>query len=169
MEQRCVFCGIVAKQIPAKVVYENENCIAFLDINPRSKGMTLLVPRQHYKEFDENLPISTAIFQSAEIVGKMIKESLQPQTIDFSIIPSKEVPHFHLRVYPVYENETPLIENQPIKMDEKELDEIAEKLRAVKIVTEEPQKPEEKVEEKPEPQGRSPEEVEWIKRELGLA
>jgi len=127
--------------------------------------MTIVVPKKHYREFDENPEISTATFQSAQIVGRMIKESMQPQAIDFSIIPSKEVPHFHIRVYPVYENEIPLVENRPIETDEKELEEIAAKIKSVRI--EEPKKAEEKIPEE-KPAERSEEEVDWIKRELQI-
>lgn len=165
--QDCIFCKIVSKQIPAKIVYEDLHSVAFLDINPRSKGMTLVVPKHHYKEFDENSEISTATFQSAQNVGKMIKQALQPQAIDFSIIPSKEVQHFHVRVYPVNENEIPLVENQPQQTNENELDEIASKIKSVKI--EEPQKPVEEKKEEVKPVERSKEEVEWIKRELDIA
>ena len=44
----CVFCKIVTGEIPAQKVYEDSSCIAFLDINPASKGHTLVVPKEHY-------------------------------------------------------------------------------------------------------------------------
>ncbi len=45
----CLFCKIVAKQIPANVVYEDEKIMAFLDINPMSPGHTLVIPKVHSK------------------------------------------------------------------------------------------------------------------------
>lgn len=160
-EKPCIFCQIVKKQIPTKIVYEDLNSVAFLDINPRSTGMTIVAAKQHYKEFDENLEASTAVFQSAQLVAKMIKQALNPLAIDFSIIPSQEVPHFHIRLYPVYEKEVPLAENQPKQVTEQELNQIAEKIKAVKIET----KKEEPKHVEP-PKERSKEETYWIKREM---
>lgn len=168
MEQKpCVFCGIVSKQILSNIVYEDDVSIAFLDVAPRSKGMTIVVPKQHYKEFDENFELSQKILQSALIVAEMVKQALQPKSISLSIIPSEAVPHFHARIYPVYENEMPLVENQPIQVSEEDLKIIAEKIKAVRVVV----KKEEKVEEPkiPEEKTRSPEEIFWIKRSMDLA
>lgn len=160
MEQKCVFCAIVEKQIPAKVVYEDENSVAILDIAPRSTGMTLVIPKQHLKDFDENFDLSIKTFSSALIVAEKIKQALQPKAVSISILPS-ELQHFHIRIYTVYENEIPLIENQPRKVSEEELDAIAEKIRSVRIIKEE-------VKEKPKERERSKEEIFWIKRAMQL-
>lgn len=165
----CIFCSITNKQTPAKIVYEDENSVAFLDINPRSTGMTIVSPKQHYNSFDENVDLSTKVFQSAEIVAEMIKQSLNPANIDFSIIPSKEVPHFHIRVYPVYENEIPLVENQPKKVTEEELNETARKIKSVKIELAKNEEPAEVFEEEEiEEPKRSKEDIKAIKREMEL-
>jgi histidine triad (HIT) family protein len=44
----CLFCKIVAKEIEAKVVYEDEHCLGILDINPATQGHVLLLPKEHY-------------------------------------------------------------------------------------------------------------------------
>lgn len=160
MEQKCVFCAIVEKKIPAKVVYEDENSVAILDIAPRSTGMTLVIPKQHLKDFDENFDLSIKTFSSALTVAEKIKQALQPKTVSISILPS-ELQHFHIRIYPVYENEVPLIENQPRKVREEELDTIAEKIRSVRIIKV-------GVKEKPKERERSKEEIFWIKRAMQL-
>jgi len=165
--EKCIFCQIVAKQVPAKVVYEDENCLAFLDINPRSRGMCIVASKQHYNEFDENVELTQKIFSSALVVAEMIKQALEPKAISIATIPSA-VPHFHVRVYPFYENEIPIGEAQPMEVSEQELNEIAGKIRAVKVETKkepvEEVKEEKKVEEKP----RSKEEVYWMKREMEI-
>jgi len=43
----CIFCKIVKKEIPAKLVFENKDCIAFPDINPKAKVHILIVPKEH--------------------------------------------------------------------------------------------------------------------------
>ena len=162
----CLFCKIIHGEIPCDKVYEDKDVVAFLDIAPRSTGMTIIAPKQHYMEFDENLESSTTVFQAAQIVGKMIKKALNPLTVDFSIIPSQEVPHFHIRVYPVYEKEIPLVENQPMQTTEQELNDVANKIKAVHV--EMPKKevpmPEVREDKSTEP-SRSKEDVYWIKRE----
>ncbi len=165
MEQKCVFCAIAGKQMPAKVVYEDENSIAVLDINPRSTGMTLVVSKQHLKDFDENFESSIKVFSSALIVAEMIKQTLQPKAVSISIIPT-EMQHFHIRIYPVYENEIPLIENQPKKVSEQELNSVAEKIKSVKITLKKEVKKE--VVRKPREKKRSKEDVYWIKRAMQL-
>lgn len=47
----CLFCKIVAKELPCTVVYENESLFAFLDIHPVNKGHTLIVPKIHSEDF----------------------------------------------------------------------------------------------------------------------
>ena len=44
----CIFCKIIKKEIPADIVFEDSKTIAFLDINPASKGHTLVMPKNHY-------------------------------------------------------------------------------------------------------------------------
>ena len=47
----CVFCKIAAKELPAVIIYEDENYLAFLDIHPVNPGHTLVIPKEHYADF----------------------------------------------------------------------------------------------------------------------
>ncbi|MEM5834384.1 MAG: HIT domain-containing protein [Candidatus Aenigmatarchaeota archaeon] len=165
--EKCVFCNIVKKLIPSNIIYEDEATLAFLDINPRSVGMSIVIPKQHYQNFDENLEISTKVFSSALKVAEMIKKSLRPRQISFSVINSEIVPHFHVRIYPIFEKEIPLMEAQPIAMSEEEIKSIANKIREFAPTEEKPR--EEKVEEEKKEEERSEEETYWIKRKIQLA
>jgi histidine triad (HIT) family protein len=53
MADDCLFCRIVRKEIPAKLVLENERCIAFRDINPQAPTHVLVVPKQHVASLNE--------------------------------------------------------------------------------------------------------------------
>lgn len=53
MADDCLFCRIVRKEIPATLVYENEHCIAFRDINPQAPIHVLVVPRAHVASLNE--------------------------------------------------------------------------------------------------------------------
>jgi len=173
MVDECIFCKIVRREIPSQLVYEDNDAMAFLDINPRSKGMCIVIPKQHYATYDENLEMSSKLFDKALIVAEKIKKSLKPMTIFFSIM-SAQVPHFHIRVYPVYENQAPLFENKPIQTTEEELTMTALKIKGAttewkgreteKVV--EKTKEEKKEETREE---RSKEDIEYIKRAMDIA
>lgn len=53
MSEGCIFCKIVAGEIPSTKVYEDESVLAFLDIGPLSEGHTLLIPKEHVSRLDE--------------------------------------------------------------------------------------------------------------------
>jgi histidine triad (HIT) family protein len=53
MADDCLFCRIVRKEIPAKLVAEDEHCIAFRDINPQAPVHVLVIPREHVPSLDE--------------------------------------------------------------------------------------------------------------------
>ncbi|MDR0347366.1 MAG: histidine triad nucleotide-binding protein [Coriobacteriales bacterium] len=59
----CLFCKIVAREIPATVVYEDDCVIAFEDINPQLPVHTLIIPKAHYAHIGDNVP--------EEILGKL--------------------------------------------------------------------------------------------------
>jgi len=48
MAEDCIFCKIARKEIKAEIIYESENFIAFPDVNPKTKGHTLIIPKKHY-------------------------------------------------------------------------------------------------------------------------
>jgi histidine triad (HIT) family protein len=53
MSEDCIFCGIVAGDVPGHVVYEDESTVAFLDANPLAAGHTLVVPRDHHERIQD--------------------------------------------------------------------------------------------------------------------
>ena len=52
-ENNCIFCKMVAGEIPVTKVYEDQDVLAFLDIGPVSDGHTLLIPKRHYEKLDD--------------------------------------------------------------------------------------------------------------------
>jgi histidine triad (HIT) family protein len=53
MADDCLFCRIIRQEIPAKLVFENEHCVAFRDINPQAPTHVLVVPREHVASLNE--------------------------------------------------------------------------------------------------------------------
>ena len=107
----CIFCKIVRKEIPAHIVYENNDFLAFLDIHPQSPGHTQVIPKKHYRwvwdlpskdsrsEFSEGEPTIGEYF---EVVRKIALAQQKAFDTDFilSKIIGDEVPHAHIWVFP---------------------------------------------------------------------
>ncbi len=71
----CVFCKIIAVEMPALVVYENESIVSFLDVNPLAQGHLLVIPRKHYTQVAE-MPAAAcgALFSSVPTLGRALME-----------------------------------------------------------------------------------------------
>ena len=51
--QNCIFCKIVAGQVPSIKIHENESVLAFMDVGPISQGHTLVIPKKHFEKLDD--------------------------------------------------------------------------------------------------------------------
>ncbi len=100
--ENCIFCKIGKKEIPPKLVYEDKDHIAFLDIRPYSRGHTLVIPKKHYANFLD-LPKSevTELFGLAQEISKKLKSAFKAQLIFLSVM-GEEVPHTHVHLIPYY-------------------------------------------------------------------
>lgn len=131
-EIECIFCKIIKKEIPSYVVFEDEKCIAFLDIRPVTKGMIILVPRFHYENFDFDIETSLHCFKKSVEISKTIKDVLNSIDVVIANIRSP-FKHFNIRIYPISnENENPLIQNKPIEINEPELNQIWQRILGIK-------------------------------------
>lgn len=161
----CVFCAISEGKIPAKKVYEDGDSLAFLDINPRSKGMSVVVPKRHYAGMNDEPQLSSKVLQASQNVAKMLQDSLGPESVCMLVMPSPEIRHFHVKLYPVYPGENPVAEAQPFKMGDQDLESIAAAVRSVRADMFAPAKKEE-AHEAPQ---RSEEEATHIRKQLEIA
>ncbi|MBU5689937.1 MAG: HIT domain-containing protein [Candidatus Aenigmatarchaeota archaeon] len=167
----CIFCSIANKSLFTRIVYEDSKTVAFLDITPRSRGMCLVIPKKHIEEFENDAETAKETFHTALIVKEKIEKSLKPLAVFMSVMPS-QVPHAHIRVYPVYEKEIPLIENKPLTLNDAELDELAKKIKQIDVKKPEKQEVVEKPvvkEEKPAVKDDVKEDSSWIKRHFEVA
>lgn len=99
----CIFCGIVAGDVDAEIVFEDEASVAFLDIRPLFHGHVLLVPREHHVTV-EDLPEEQAeqFFLNARRLSKAVREGMGAQGTFMAMnnIVSQSVPHLHMHVVP---------------------------------------------------------------------
>ena len=102
-EGNCLFCRIVSGEVPATIVYEDDNSIAFLDHRPLFHGHTLLVPRVHVETLAE-LPASQVgpFFKSAQLLARAIEPALGAEGtfVAMNNRVSQSVPHLHVHVVP---------------------------------------------------------------------
>ena len=104
----CPFCKIIEKQAEAHVIYESENIIAFLDIDPINEGHVLIVPKLHEASID-NIPINviTEIMETAQNVVNALKEVYHIE--GYSIMQNGgefcDFGHGHFHVFPRYKND----------------------------------------------------------------
>lgn len=94
----CIFCKIVRKEIPAEIVYEDENFLAFLDINPQSPGHVQVIPKEHVRWVWDVSNVGN-YFEVAHKIALAQRKAFNTEWI-LSRIVGDEVPHAHIWVYP---------------------------------------------------------------------
>lgn len=98
---KTIFSKIIDREIPAHIVAEDSNFIAFLDINPLSVGHTLIVPKKevdYFFDLDETTLSLMMVF--AKKVAEAIKKSVNCKRVGVAVI-GFEVPHAHLHLVPM--------------------------------------------------------------------
>ena len=113
MVSDCIFCKIVAGDIPASKVYEDEYFLAFLDISQVTPGHTLVIPKKHARNLLEMTPDETAdLFNVVSRVTKKVKSATQPQGMNIisnmEEIAGQSVFHTHIHILPRYSQEDDL-------------------------------------------------------------
>ena len=98
----CLFCKIVAKQIPAEIVYEDEQCLAFLDIKPVNLGHVLLIPKAHHRMLvDTPNELLATIIVLAKKLMLAIQKAMSADFVVLSVV-GIDVPHLHFHLLPRY-------------------------------------------------------------------
>jgi histidine triad (HIT) family protein len=99
----CTFCGIVAGEIPACVVYSDESVHAFLDHRPLLPGHVLVVPRTHYETLGDVPPLEVGpLFQIVQRLALAVESGMHADGsfVALNIRISQSVPHVHVHVVP---------------------------------------------------------------------
>ncbi len=96
--QECVFCKIARKEIPAEVIYEDDDFIAFLDIKPLGPGHAQVIPKKHYR-WVWDVPNAGKYFEVVKRIALAQKKVFKAD-IARSQIYGEEIPHAHIWVWP---------------------------------------------------------------------
>lgn len=131
----CIFCKIVAGELPAERVDEDEHTIAFMDINPWTRGHALVIPRNHSKNLYEAPAedLEHAILGAQRLAGRM-RDRLGAEGVNLlnCCEPAawQSVFHLHIHVIPRWSDDPLKLPGMPMKSEEGELAEVAAELRA---------------------------------------
>lgn|SRR5574338_728833 len=99
----CLFCRIVSGELPATIVYEDDNSVAFLDHRPLFPGHTLLIPRQHVETLGElSQKILAPYFEAAQLLSRAVESAMDAEGtfVAMNNRVSQSVPHLHVHVVP---------------------------------------------------------------------
>ncbi|MGH2960833.1 MAG: HIT family protein [Solirubrobacterales bacterium] len=130
----CLFCGIVAGDVPAQIVDSDEHTVAFMDINPATPGHALVVPREHAADLtdvsDDDL---LHTMSAARRLVRRMRETLEPD--GFNVLNScgtaawQTIFHYHLHVIPRYEDDPLKLPWIPRGAEEDEIAAVADRIR----------------------------------------
>ena len=124
-----IFTQIIEGGVPARFVWKDELCVAFLSINPIRSGHVLVVPREevdHWLDVDDDM--MAHLMNVSRSIGRAIQNGFQPTRVGL-IIAGLDVPHLHLHVLPIDVIEDLDFENAAQDPDPAELDRAADTIR----------------------------------------
>ncbi len=137
----CVFCKIVAGDIPSVKVYEDEHALAFLDIAPLVEGHTLVIPRNHAARVkDLQDTDNSGLFELVQIVAPRLEEAMGAKGMTIAINDGKaagqEVGHVHVHLIPRKQDDGfgpihDLFKGRRPEVTHDDLEDIANRIRAV--------------------------------------
>lgn len=124
-----IFSKIIAGEIPSYRIAEDDRFYAFLDINPMSKGHSLVVSKQetdYLFDLDDSLLADMAVF--AKKVAIAIEKAIPCKRVGMMVI-GLEVPHAHIHLIPISKEGDMSLANPKLKLPAGEFENIAEKIR----------------------------------------
>ena len=110
MSDDCVFCSIVAGDIPARTVYETDSVLAFLDANPLARGHTVVIPKPHAQRVgDLDADLAGDLFDAVASLTPQIEAAVDADAVTVGVndgeAAGQEVPHAHVHVVPRFEGD----------------------------------------------------------------
>jgi histidine triad (HIT) family protein len=101
-EKACIFCEIVAGRAHSHKIYEDDLTLSILDINPFSRGHSLVIPKRHVPWWHElTAEENASLFRAAKIVAEKMMLSLQPDFVCM-FARGRRIPHTHIFLVPTY-------------------------------------------------------------------
>lgn len=125
----CIFCKIIAKEIPAHIVWEDDQFSAMLDIRPVNPGHLLIIPKKHIETvFEMPQSLYNALFETAKALSTPLQKAMSSIKVGV-VVEGFGVPHAHVHLIPI-NHAHELDSSRATSMPDDELAEIAEEIKA---------------------------------------
>ena len=133
-ENTCLFCQIITEKIPSKRIYEDDICIAILDIFPVSRGHSLVIPRMHYNTI-EDIPenVLKHLIIVVKELGRRIHKKLEVD--GYNILQNnfaaagQAIDHFHIHIIPRLKDDSKFKLKLPkVQIDDNQLENVRSKI-----------------------------------------
>jgi histidine triad (HIT) family protein len=102
-DEPCLFCKIVSRELEAKIIFEDEISLAFLDVRPLFPGHVLLIPKAHYPTLTD-LPAQLIgpFFSNAQMLARKVQQVMKAEGtfVAMNNVVSQSVPHLHVHIVP---------------------------------------------------------------------
>jgi histidine triad (HIT) family protein len=130
----CIFCKIVAGELPAEVIQEDEGTLAFMDINPWTRGHALVIPRAHSRGlYDVAAEDLAATVAGAQRLARQMRDQLGCAGVNLlnccESAAWQTVFHLHVHVIPRYDDDPLELPTQPLQPEAGELARVAAEIR----------------------------------------
>lgn len=122
-----IFTKIVAGEIPCYKIAENENFLAFLDVNPNAKGHTLCIPKKEInKIFDIEDDLYIGLMQFSKKIAVALEKTVPCKRVGMAVI-GLEVPHAHVHLIPLNEMDEMRFQNK-VSLHPEEMESLAKQI-----------------------------------------
>src|SRR6266542_3604541 len=134
-DPNCIFCKILDGELPAVIVQEDDHTVAFMDINPWTRGHAVVIPREHSRNLydvpEEDLARTAS---AAKRLAERVRDKLGAAGVNLlnSCEPAawQTIFHFHVHVIPRYENDPLELPTRPQRAEPEELTRVAAEIRS---------------------------------------
>lgn len=104
----CIFCKILKKEIPSRIVYEDDICMGIMDAFPTNEGHVLIITKEHIVSFDQaSDEVVAHLAKVTKMLSQVIKQAIKPDGV--TILENsgllQEINHCHIHLIPTYENQ----------------------------------------------------------------
>lgn len=132
--ENCIFCKIANKEIPGKIIYEDDICISFLDLSQTTDGHTLVVPKKHYKNIlDVDDDVLGHLIKVTKKLANQIVANLNANGVNIltnaNEIAGQTVMHFHIHIIPRYNQDDQIAIKFTDRSNDINLDDIFTKIK----------------------------------------